>query len=318
MANIFTGWRGLAVLNNETVIRFTSESIDVPLAINVMDDVHAGMRTDSVYAYDLVKPTGDISFPLTSDNVTGFTTDVSPSLSTIIGQVLANPPLLKAGGGNLVIYRGDVVKTLTNPWISKISITGSAGNPVTVTMGLQSTYGEFTEQTTPPTITLPKARALMFNELDWNSTISRLKLATLNDDVITPRSFTIDIDTGLVPDDSYSGISGNPRALRGFALGRLSVSGSLEFVGAAINSTNIAPPKGTASGEGNHIPWTESVNMGDLFTIKGGIWTSRKMETPGMSDIAKTTVEFKALYSLQDAGGITTSLPVALGTLLGG
>lgn len=318
MANIYTGWRGLAVLNGTTAIRFTSESIDVPLAINVMQDIHAGMRSDSVYNYDLVKPTGTIEFPLTSDNTTGFTTTISSDLITLISQVLANPPTMLSGGGDLKIYRGDVVKTLTSPWINSIKISGSAGSPVSVTVDIKSIYGEYTEQTLsdPPNVTLPKARAILFNELDWAATVSRLKLATLNNDVITPRSFDITIETGLVDDDSYN--SGNPRALRGFALGRLAVSGSLEFVGAAINSTNIAPPRGTASGEGNFIPWTESVNIGDLFTIRGGLWDSRTMQTPGMSDIAKTSVTFKALYSLVDAGGDTTKLPIALGTLLGG
>jgi len=318
MANIYTGWRGLAVLNGTTAIRFTSESIDVPLAINVREDIHAGMRSDSVYEYDLVKPTGDIVFPLTSDNTTGFTTTISSDLITLISQVVADPPKMLAGGGDLKIYRGDVIKTLTSPWINSIKISGSAGNPVEVTVNLMSIYGEYSEQTLsdPPNVTLPKARAIMFNELDFATTVSRLKLATLNNDVITPRSFSVLIETGLVPDDSYN--STNPRALRGFALGRLSVSGDLEFVGAAINSTNIAPPRGTSAGEGNFIPWDASVNIGDLFTIRGGLWNSRSMQTPGMSEIAKTSVTFKALYSLADAGGDTTKLPVALGTLLGG
>lgn len=313
---VFTGWRGLAVLGTGlTALRFTNESVSIPLEINVNEDIHAGMRTDSVYSYGLVKPAGSISFPLTSDNTGGFVTDVSPTIKTILQNVLNTPPQLWGSGEDLYLYRGDVAKYLQSPWIESITISGDAGNAITVELAIKAIYGEYQEVYAANNATLTKARALMFNELDWADTVSGLKLATANgSDPIAPRKFSIKIETGIVDDDSYN--SSNPRALRGFATGRLKVSGSLSFVGAAVNVSNITPPRGTASGEGNFIPWGSSVNIGDLFTVKGGIWNTRKMDIPGMNDIAITDVEFKALYSLNDAGGVITSLPVSLGSLL--
>lgn len=315
MATIFTGWRGLAVLGAaQTALRFTSESVNIPLEINVSEDTHAGMRTDSVYSYGLVKPNGSISFPLTSDNYQGFTTTVSPTIKTILQNALLSPPTLWGAGEDLYLYRGDVAKYLQSPWIEKITISGDAGNAVTVELGIRAIYGEYREAYAANNSTLTKARALMFNELDWAETVSGLKLATANNDVITPRSFSITIETGIVDDDSYNNT--NPRALRGFATGKLKVYGSLSFVGAAVNYSNVTPPRGAASGEGNFIPWSNSVNMGDLFTVLGGIWDSRTMNIPGMNEIAKTDITFKALFSLADAGGDITALPIALGSLL--
>lgn len=320
--NVLTGWRGVIVCDDSDVgdLRFTSENIDVPLAVEVDDSVHSGIRTSSVYYYSLVKPTGDVTFPLLSDNVTSVaeTIDLSSQMKTILTRAIqphdssATTALPILDEGNITVHRGDSKKILTEPWISTLKVSGTTNNKIEVSVGLKALYGEVVDETAAPTTTFGKARAIMFNELDWTQFTADVASSVYSETTSVPRQFDITIDNGIQDDDTpNSDTTTFPdrvkrvRAMRGFALGYQSIAITVTYVGKAL-------PKIAGVVSQHTIPIGGTLDIGGLYTVSDGIWTVRSLPMPGNNEIAISNFSFKGMLAADN----TQNYPVNPGSLL--
>lgn len=301
-----TGWLGTMFLDSYP-IRFDSENITIPMGLEVATDVHSGMRVPAVFEYRFIIPDGTFSFPLMCDPsvvvaagspATGLDSGTEAILKAAIqpytdsGSYPPTPP--PRLGNYMYIYRGDMNKTVTNPWCNTITVSGNAGQRVNASVAIRGTYGEYTTATEPPSVG-GTIRAIMFNELQWN-TDYLTTFADLNgyagDSYFAPRDFTLTVNNNLQNDDSYN--DENPQALRGFTYGIQDISCDMGFLGGA------SPHRGgTESGYPNPLFTAlasgADFDIGGLYTILEGIWTTRTMVVAGNQDLNVTRATFAGL-----------------------
>lgn len=339
MASItaLTGWRGVIVPTDGAVgpIRFTSESIDVPLAEEVNDSIHAGVRTSSVFTFGLVKPAGDIAFPLLSEDLST-TVESSVALSTQAKLLLTRAVQPYSAGTSatlpvlddtsIIIYRGDSKKTIYNPWINTLNMSGDAGQAINITLGIKAIAGKIEVDTnTPDTLNVKfnKARSITFNELSWdnfNTSVTNSLVASLGSSVsltndIRPRRFTFNVENGLQDDDTpnndIAGITDRIvriRAIRGFALGYQRATFTATFIGAILPAVG-----GTVKQYSLPItPGGNGIDIGGLYNIVSGLVTVRQIPMPGTEEIATTEITIKGMLASNDG----TNYLVTPGTLV--
>jgi hypothetical protein len=316
-----TGWKGLIACADSNIgfIRFTNEGIQIPLGVTVDNSVHTGLRTSSVFQFGIVVPSGTISMPLLSDDMT---TSVETSvalgakdkliLTRAIQPYDAAPdtyPILDTN--NITIYRGDSAKILYEPWIESITVSSSAGQKIDVSLSLKSIYGEYSDiNGFPEKPTFGKARAIMFNELDWTGLFNSIsKFVSFDTESSYPKRFSITINNGIMndetPNTSLAARIQKIRAIRGFALGYQSVTCSIDFAGQALNSAGDQVKQYS-------LPFGEVVDVGGLYTISDGIITERSLPVPSNEEIAISTLTITGML----AGNSPNDYPVNPGSLL--
>jgi hypothetical protein len=290
-ANVITGWKGAlhsqAIQDELTTgyIRFRSESLNIPLGVEVDTEIHVGQRTPTIYNYSLIKPEGSIEVPLLVDASSLPQVKLSPEIIWLFKAMVnidgQTPPSL----GKTTIYRGDVTKEFDDAWMQSFSISGSADQPMDVSINLRALGGSIKEDNTLPTVVWPKTRGIHFNELLWGALPG---ITGVQGSSVVPRNFSLNITNNLVEDASYNPV--NIRSLRGFGEGSLEITGSIDIVGPAILTNSGV--NGVQS-----IPWDNGTyNFGGFYTFSTGIWRARTLNVPGVTEIAITTLEFTIMY----------------------
>lgn len=315
------GWLGAISILTEggpVGLRFTDESVIIDQGLAVADDVHAGVRVPTIFEYRFIVPTGTISFPLVAES----THRLAPGGLTIEAGVKAlmkyaiqpyedngtyPPTPSPCLGSEMTMYRGDCNKVVSNPWAESITVSGSAGQRVNVSLDIKGTYG-FYEPPTTSNLAFPNARAVFFNELNWdkdNFTASLVQLTTAGDVSFSPRNFTFTCNNNLQNDESYNDEA--PQSLRGFFYGQQNITAELTIVGGADahrGGTEVGTDSPLLSDLGS--PY---FNMADLYNIHDGLWERKVINIPGMTDIAVSTLTFRGMSS--GAGSVFCATPGA-------
>ncbi|MEM1945158.1 MAG: hypothetical protein QXX57_05420 [Nitrososphaerota archaeon] len=283
MAYVATaGWRGVIELTGSSVpppkkLRFTSEAVVVNQGLEIANDVHVGQRTAGVFEYRHIIPEGDISFPMITKKLTMGSAPVEPVCAYLMKQAIVpysgtdlDPPIL---GETMVIRRGDAKKTIYSPHASSISVSGTSGARVDVTITAVARYGEYSTDENPegfPDI----VRAVFFNELDWAGANFSKVLYLGSTTEVVPRNFNFTSNTNLIRDDSY--YASEPQSLRGFVLGRQDVTCNITVIGAAD------PERG---GVGGNDPVETDVSIGGIYNVLFGLWTAKVINVAGPADL---------------------------------
>jgi len=286
MAYVATaGWRGVIELTGSSVpppkkLRFTSEAVVVNQGLEISNDVHVGQRTAGVFEYRHIIPEGDISFPMitaTRPIPTVGSIQIEPVCAYLMKQAIVpysgtelDPPVL---GDTMVIRRGDAKKTIYSPHASSISVSGTSGARVDVTITTVARYGEYATDTAPDGFS-EIVRAVFFNELDWGGANFNKVLYLGSTTEVVPRNFNFTSNTNLIRDDSYYAVQ--PQSLRGFVLGRQDVTCNITVVGAAD------PERG---GLGGNDPVETNVSVGGIYNILFGLWTAKVINVAGPADL---------------------------------
>lgn len=296
------GWHGVInLLPNNDYIRFTNETIDVPQGVSLMDGLHVGQRVPGVYKFDLIKPSGSISFPLMVEANTAllgacYSTPVLEAASRHMLRAAIQPftgteSEMPRIATTATVYRGDVKKILTDVWSDNVTINGSANGEVDCTLTVKATYGTVVQQNEIPTGFTTMARALHFNEFDWSSLGTGMGLTAVGGqsnpdqlltDIVRPKSFNLTVSSGLIEDDSYNPCY--PQALVGFTMGQQTATCEITLVGGYTIPNAAATPQ-----------TFNNINIGDLYSFTSGLWTSKSYAMPGPADLAVTSVTLSAI-----------------------
>lgn len=318
------GWLGVVQFASTQPIRFTSEDIKIDQGVKVLPDIHAGARVPTVFNYEFIVPTGNLIFPLVcpSTQRISYGVGITPSadMITLLRRAIqpyessgayppTPPPILDT---SLTIWRGDIIKDVLNPWCDMIKVSAGAGKGVDVTLTVKGTYGEYLSATTssPPPV-LGTYRQIFFNELAWDADnfLSIFTSMTGSGYVFAPRDFSVTVNNSLQNDNSYN--DENPQSLRGFFYGMQDISAEMTFLGGADPIRG-----GTQDGYDSPLlldNGNEEFDLGGVYKLKNGLWETKTINVPGVSDMAVTSCTFKGMAGSDN--GIFCIVP---GSMLGG
>lgn len=324
-----TGWRGVILctdpaIGSDGALRFTNESVDVPIEVSVDTELHSGVRTPSVFQFGIVKPSGSINFPFLEDapyiDINGDDLSLSSGTKAVLNRAIqpnstatAAYPILDAD--TITVYRGDIKKVLYEPWINTISLTGSAGSKIDIALGLKCVYGEVVKQSDPnealSVLSFPKSRAITFNEMNWDLFRTNIAEVLELDPTSVPQTFTLTVNNGILDDDtpntSLDTRIKRIRAIRGFALGYMSITFDITFVGRALPWVN-----GTGLSTQYTLPTSSQIDIAGIYKLSGGIITTRTANIPGNNNLSTTQIMITGML----AGADLLDYPIEPGTLI--
>ena len=280
------GWRGVIDLVGQSIpdpkkLRFTSESVVVNQGLEISNDVHVGQRTPGVYEYRHIVPEGDISFPMITQvrHMPGGAVPVEPvckylmvkAIEPYSGSNITTPIICDS----MDINRGDCTKRVYTPSPSSITVSGSSGARIDVTLSIIARYGDYHDATAATGFN-EIVRAVFFNELDWQGANFNKVIYRGGTSEVVPRNFNFTSNTNLIRDDSY--YAQQPQSLRGLVLGRQDVTCSITVVGAA-------DPERGGFNTGSTDPVETNISLGGIYNILNGLWTAKIINVAGPADL---------------------------------